>query len=568
VLNLYRVGAETELHTDASKQGYGTILLQRSVDDGTMHPIHYASGKTTPAEEKYTSYELEVLAIVKALRKFRVYLIGIAFKIVTDCRAFALTMSKKDLCVRVARWALLLEEFNYNIEHRPGKSMTHVDALSRNPLPTCLLIDESDDDITARLRKAQNDDEEIREIVRQIENQKNSDYVIRGGLLFKEINGDYRLVVPKTMHTQIIRRAHEREHFAATRTEAIIKRDYYIRNLRSKVEKVVRNCIDCILAEKKQGKQEGFSSTIDKGKVPLDTYHIDHLGPLASTRKNYKHIFVVIDSFSKFTWLYAVKSTNSAEVIDRFKKQAAVFGNPRRIISDRGTAFTSGDFREYCKYENIQHVLTTTGIPRANGQVERVNRTLIPLLTKMTAPRPEEWYKHLNVTQLYLNTTMHRSIATAPFHLLFGTHARLRNDDNIRQLLENEWVTSFQKERNELRVRAKENIAKIQRENHRTFNKRRKEPRIYREGDLVGIKRTQQVPGLKLASKYLGPYQVTKVLRHNRYLVHKVGIHEGPQEQTSTAADYMKLWPSEDSEVESDGNEPDERKEEKSRSEY
>ncbi|XP_043501575.1 uncharacterized protein LOC122523751 [Polistes fuscatus] len=111
VLNIYRVGAETELHTDASMYGYGAILLQRDENNDKFHPIYYASGKTTSTEAKYTSYELEVLAIIKALRKFRIYLLGIPFKIVTDCQAFSMTMNKKDLCVRVARWALLLEEF-------------------------------------------------------------------------------------------------------------------------------------------------------------------------------------------------------------------------------------------------------------------------------------------------------------------------------------------------------------------------------------------------------------------------------------------------------------------------
>ena len=67
VLNLYRVGAETELHTDASKHGYGAILLQQNSEDKALHPVYY--GKTTPTEETYTSYELKVLAIVKALVK-------------------------------------------------------------------------------------------------------------------------------------------------------------------------------------------------------------------------------------------------------------------------------------------------------------------------------------------------------------------------------------------------------------------------------------------------------------------------------------------------------------------
>ena len=89
VLRLYKVGAETELHTDASKFGYGAILLQKDDGDGGLHPIYFASGKTTPAEERYSSYELEVLAIIKSLKKFRIYLQGIPFRIVTDCRAFA-----------------------------------------------------------------------------------------------------------------------------------------------------------------------------------------------------------------------------------------------------------------------------------------------------------------------------------------------------------------------------------------------------------------------------------------------------------------------------------------------
>lgn len=61
--------------------GFGAILLQRDSEDREWHPVYYASGKTTPAEERYTSYELEVLAIVRALKKFSVYLLGISLGI-------------------------------------------------------------------------------------------------------------------------------------------------------------------------------------------------------------------------------------------------------------------------------------------------------------------------------------------------------------------------------------------------------------------------------------------------------------------------------------------------------
>lgn len=152
------------------------------------------------------------------------------------------------------------------------------------------------------------------------------------------------------------------------------------------------------------------------------------------------------------------------------RKQANIFRNPTRIISDRGTAFTSSDFCDYCK---IEHILTTPGIPRANSQVERVNRTLISLLTKLSSPKPTEWYKYLEIVQQFLNTTLHRSMGT-PFQLLFVTRAKLRDDPHIQEIIENELETLFQNSRDELRLQAKENIANIQLENKRNYNKKRK----------------------------------------------------------------------------------------------
>ncbi|GFS60296.1 retrovirus-related Pol polyprotein from transposon 17.6 [Trichonephila clavipes] len=94
ILHLYKYGRKTELHTDACKQGYGAILLPEA-EDGKLHPVYYMSKKTNTAEEKYDSYELEVLAIINALKKFRVYLLGQHFKIATDCSAFQKAMQKR-----------------------------------------------------------------------------------------------------------------------------------------------------------------------------------------------------------------------------------------------------------------------------------------------------------------------------------------------------------------------------------------------------------------------------------------------------------------------------------------
>lgn len=129
-------------------------------------------------------------------------------------------------------------------------------------------------------------------------------------------------------------------------------------------------------------------------------------------------------------------------------------------------------------------------MPRANGQVERVNRTLIPLLIKLAAPKHNEWYKYLDAAQLCLNTAPHRSIKATPFRILFGINPHIRDDLNVKQLLEEEFITSFDDDREESRRRASESIVKIQKENKTNFDKKRKTPFRYREGDLVAIRCT------------------------------------------------------------------------------
>ncbi|GFU54789.1 pro-Pol polyprotein [Trichonephila clavipes] len=100
-----------------------------------------------------------------------------------------------------------------------------------------------------------------------------------------------------------------------------------------------------------------------------------------------------LDAFTKFTWLYPIKTVSAESALEKLKQQQKTFGNPIRIISDRGSAFTSKLFNDYCDEENIQHLQIATGVPRGNGQVERIHRTLIPVLTKLSLDDSTKWYK-------------------------------------------------------------------------------------------------------------------------------------------------------------------------------
>jgi len=101
------------LHCDASSYGFGAMLIKRKFDL-KLHPVFYFLKRTTAAESRYHSFELETLAIIYALNRFRVYLLGISFKIVTDCNALKMTLQKRDINSRTARWALELQSYDYS----------------------------------------------------------------------------------------------------------------------------------------------------------------------------------------------------------------------------------------------------------------------------------------------------------------------------------------------------------------------------------------------------------------------------------------------------------------------
>ncbi|GFX66485.1 transposon Tf2-6 polyprotein [Trichonephila clavipes] len=420
-------------------------------------------------------------------------------------------LCKKELITRIARWALQLEEFDYEIEHRAGSRMKHVDALSRYPV---MMV--CNDTLTSKLKSAQEEDDNIQTLKSLLEKQESEEFFERNGILYKYLNGRELIVTPKAMQAELIKLIHENGHFSVGKTEEIVKQEFFIPNLTNVVKKVIVNCVPCILANKKTGKKEGFLNPISKESIPLN-------------------------AFTKFTWLYPVKTVSAESALEKLKQQQKTFGNPIRIISDRGSAFTSKLFNDYCDEENIQHLQIATGVPRGNGQVERIHRTLIPVLTKLSLDDSTKWYKYVDRLQRILNSIISRSTKWTPFELLVGIKMRNKEGILIKDLLLEEMAKELLEQREFLRNDAKKNIETLQSENRKTYNRRRKEASLYKEGDLVAIQRTQFGAGLKLRPKFLGPYKVTKVNSKDRYKVEKVGQHDGPN-STTTSADLMKLF--------------------------
>jgi transposase InsO family protein len=117
---------------------------------------------------------------------------------------------------------------------------------------------------------------------------------------------------------------------------------------------------------------------------------------LQETADQYKFILVVVDAFTRFTWLFAVKTTSTRETADCLKNIFDTFVNPSELVTDRGTAFTSREFAEFADRQAVRHRKVAVAAPWANGIVERVNRFLKSSLTKLSASA-SEWKNNLGM---------------------------------------------------------------------------------------------------------------------------------------------------------------------------
>lgn len=564
VLALYDPNAELEIHTDASKLGIGAILMQRDNKD-KLHPIAYYSRQTTMDESKFHSYELETLAVVEALERFRVYVLGKAFKVVTDCAAIRSTMTKRDLLHRVARWYLIMQEYDLTVEHRDGAKMAHVDALSRNPVETPVTHERMDvfeilrveDDVW--LQTVQEQDSELQRIKSILSDpatkgvvEIHKNYAIKNGRLYRivEKNGEINLkwVVPKSVRWQIVRMNHDDAgHLGFDKTYEKISHVYWFQKMRRFIKKYCQSCLNCAHSKTPAGPKEGFLHPIPKVNKPFDTLHTDHCGPFPQSRKKNCHLLCIIDAFTKFIYIKPVKNLKSSTTIQVFNEYFALFGVPRRLISDRGTSFTSKEFEDYLNERGVKHILNAVAMPRANGQIERYNRTIVDALTAANHDKPEnQWDLALPQIQWSLNNTFNKTTGRTPAEVLFGLRPTGLSDSFLNPIVAE--VHNEQLDVEEVRDEVSNKILDSQARQKIRFDRVRKNPKVYSIGDLVRVEReTRADPGnsRKLLPKCSGPYRITKVLGNDRYEVEDTPITKKKGSKTyrgTYSVDKLHPW--------------------------
>ena len=562
VMAVYDNKFETELHTDASKLGIAGILMQRNAE-GIIRPVAYYSRKTTKDEQKFHSFDLETLAVIASLHRFRVYLLGIKFKIVTDCNALRATMTKRDLIPRVARWWIQLQEYDCEIEYRPGSRMAHVDALSRNPVTE---LDSSEErpifDILQIEEKnwiatVQSADDEIQRIKGILENRDtehvadvHKNYKLKGGYVYRLVNGKIKWVVPRGVRWQILQMNHDNAgHFSFEKTLSRIQESFWFPKMRRFTKKYVSACLKCAHHKVPGGPKEGLLHAIPKVEIPFHTLHADHLGPFVRSKRGNTYLLVIIDAFTRYIIIKAVRDTKTASAIRVFKEHFGYFGTPNRLITDRGSCFTSAKFKSFTQKLGVKHILNAVATPRANGQVERFNRTVIDALgTRCHGEKENTWDEHLGEIQLGINTTVNKSTGKSPSELLFGCKLINTSENILNDIV---CSTSNRISDNNLlniRTEASKKMRKQQDLAKKNFDKHRKSCTLYKVGDLVRIERavtnkaTAGKPK-KLAAKFQGPYRIIKILPNDRFVVEDTPITRKGNRRYENIVAIDKIYP-------------------------
>ncbi|XP_037295944.1 uncharacterized protein LOC115444529 isoform X1 [Manduca sexta] len=540
VLALYNIAHETEIHTDASKMGIAGILLQKQTDK-EFKPVYYFSRVTTKEEMNYHSYELETLAVVESLKRFRIYITGIHFKVVTDCSAVRSTFTKKDLVPRIARWWLQIQDYDMEVVYRSGTNMRHVDALSRNPVRNILNVENLEDwFLTAQLQ-----DEQLQSIYNQLisgnfNNDVKNNFCIQNHRIYRKTLYGERLVVPKAARWRIMKMFHDDiGHVGLKKTEEVIKADYWFSRMTRFIKKYVEACLECLFKKGNYGKVSGKIYPITKPDEPMHTVHIDHMGPFPKSRKGSQYVVVIIDSFTKYVVIKPTKSLRSTETISILREIFAMIGYPNRIISDRGLSFTSRYFKEFCMKHKIHHTLNAIAVPRANGQVERVNRTLLNAL-RTTNQEQTTWDEAIPEIAMGMNFTVHDTTKFTPYELMFAHKKTL-----VPEMTGKEPEIDCK----EKRVKASANIKKKQKYMATKCNEDRKEAKKYQKGDLVlwnnAYTNTETGVNRKIDKLYAGPYKIVKVCLNDRYEIRSIKGMKGYKKFVAMVpAEALRLYKS------------------------
>ncbi|KAL0546427.1 hypothetical protein IC582_016335 [Cucumis melo] len=369
------------IYSDASKKGLGCVLMQQG------KVVAYASRQLKSHEQNYPTHDLELAAVVFALKIWRHYLYGEKIQIFTDHKSLKYFFTQKELNMRQQRWLELVKNYDCEILYHPGKANVVANALSRKVSHSAALItrqaplhrdlERAEIAVLVGAVTMQLAQLTVQPTLRQriIDAQRNDPYLVEkrglaeagqaaefsissnGGLLFER-----RLCVPSdsAVKTELLSEAHSSPfsmHPGCTKMYQDLKRVYWWRNMKREVTEFVSRCLVCQVKAPRQ-KPAGL------------------LQPLSISEWKWENVL------TKSAHFVPGKSTYTASKWAQLYMSEIVrlHGVPVSIVSDRDARFTSKFWKGLQTAIGTRLDFSTTFHPQTDGQTKRLNQVLEDML--------------------------------------------------------------------------------------------------------------------------------------------------------------------------------------------
>ena len=342
-----------------------------------------------------------------------------------------------------------------------------------------------------------------------------------------------QMAIPRCLRDELLKSYHDciagGGHQGFERTYASLRNKYYWPSMYEDIRQYVRTCEVC-----QQSKRAFNAKPPPLQPQAVDDvfgrWQMDILSGLPTTKDKYKHILVMVDSYSKWVELFPLRTQEAQEVATViFREIISRYGAMRSILSDRGRNFMSKLVQALAEMFDIKQHFTSPYHPMTNGLTESKNIYILQALRAYCKGQQDDWPELLpGIMMAYRSTPCTQSTQFSPFFMLYGREMRLPIDTVLqpKDHLPQDHKVHLSRILQNLEVCRKiagENIKDAQSKYKFQYDKRSKVPE-YRPAQRVWLYCTKVPVGKapKLHRKWVGPYYITMLGPNHTYKLRNV----------------------------------------------
>ncbi|GKD00664.1 reverse transcriptase domain-containing protein [Tanacetum coccineum] len=392
------------VYCDASNQGLGCVLMQRG------KVIAYALRQLMIQEKNYTTHDLELGAVVFALKTWRHYLYGTKSVIYTDHKSLQHIFDQKELNMRQRRWMELFSDYKCEIRYHSGKVNVVADALSRKERvkPRCAFKQEN---VPA---------EKLHGLDQQIERKENESLYFMDHIWVPLVGGVRTIIMDEAYKTRYS------VHPGADKMYHDLRFKYWCPRMKRDISTYVSKCLTCSKVRAEHQRPLGLLQQPEIPEWKWDKITMDFITKLPRSKSGHDSIWVIVDRLTKSAHFLATCDDYSTKRLAKLyiDEIVARHGVPVSIISDQDGRFISRFWQTLQKALGTRLDMSMAYHPQTDGQSERIIQTLEDMLRACVIDFGDSWDVHLPLAEFSYNNSYHSSIRCASFEALYGRKYR------------------------------------------------------------------------------------------------------------------------------------------------